>query len=141
MAITQSVCNSFRGEVLRGIHNFEASGDAFKIALYTSAADLGASTVAYTTSGEVSGPGYAPGGSVLAGQIVTVAGAVSYVDFNDAVWTLSTITARGALIYNSSKANRAVAVIDFVTDRSSSTSSFTVSFPSPSATEAIIRIS
>lgn len=141
MAISQAVCNSFRGELLQGVHNFSAAADVFKIALYTSAASLGATTTAYTTSGEVAGPGYVAGGSTLTGQSVVVSGTIAYIDFNDVVWTLSTITARGALIYNSSKSNRAVAVIDFVTDRSSSTSSFTVSFPSPSTTEAIIRIS
>ena len=141
MAISQAVCNSFRGEVLQGIHSFGAAADVFKIALYTSAANIGATTTAYTTAGEVAGPGYVAGGSVLTGQSLTVSGATAYVDFNDVVWTLSTITARGALIYNSSKANRSVAVIDFGSDRSSSTSSFTVSFPSPSVTEAIIRIS
>lgn len=141
MAISQAICDSFKKEMLDGIHNFATAGDTFKIALYTTSANLGSTTTAYTATGEASGTGYTAGGSSLTGQVTAQSTSTSYVDFADISWAASTITARGALIYNSSKANRAVIVLDFGSDKSSSASTFTVIFPTADATNAIIRIS
>lgn len=142
MAITQAVCNSFKKELLDGIHNFNSSGgDTFKIALYTSSATLGSTTTAYSATNEVAGAGYVAGGNTLAGQSTTQSTGTSYVDFTDSSWAASTITARGALIYNSTDSDKAVIVLDFGSDKSSSASTFTVIFPSADATNAIIRIS
>lgn len=141
MAIAQAVCNSFRLEVLQGFHNFAPGGHAFKIALYTSAANLGAATDNYTgTTGQVSGPGYSAGGLQLTNQNTYVSGATAFVDFNDVSWSSATFTARGALIYNSTSGNKAVIVLDFGIDRSASNGIFQIRFPTPSATEAIIRL-
>jgi len=136
MAINQTQCTSFKLELLQAIHDFTT--DTFKIALYTSAATLGASTTAYAATNEVVGTGYTAGGLVLTGTSVLASGTTAYVDFADAVWTAS-ITARGALIYNSSKANRAVAVLDFGADKTS-TNTFTVQMPPNTASDALIRI-
>lgn len=141
MAITQAVCNSFRLEVLQGFHNFAPGGHAFKIALYTSAANLGATTDNYTgTTGQVSGPGYGAGGLQLTNQNTYVSGGTAFVDFNDVSWSSATFTARGALIYNSTSGNKAVIVLDFGVDRSASNGIFQIRFPTPSTTEAIIRL-
>jgi len=136
MAINQTQCTSFKLELLQAIHDFTT--DTFKIALYTSAATLGASTTVYAATNEVVGTGYTAGGLVLTGTSVLASGTTAYVDFNDAVWTAA-ITARGALIYNSSKANRSVAVLDFGADKTS-TSTFTVQMPPNTASDALIRI-
>lgn len=142
MAISQAVCNSFKKELLDGIHNFNSSGgDTFKIALYTSSATLDATTTAYSATNEASGTGYVAGGNTLTGQSTTQSTSTSYVDFSDSSWAGSTITARGALIYNSTDSNKAVIVLDFGSDKSSSASTFTVIFPSADATNAIIRVS
>ena len=138
MAITTGMCTSFKEEILKAIHDF--TSDTFKIALYTNSASLGASTTAYTTSNETSGTGYSAGGATLTTVSPTTSGGVAYVDFNDVSFTSSTITARGALIYNSSKANRAVAVYDFGADQSSSSSTFTIQFPAALSSSAILRI-
>lgn len=140
MAITQGFTNSFKGELLGGTHNFAAAGNTFKLALYTSSATLDATTTAYSATNEVAGAGYVAGGATLAGQAVASSGATSYVDFTDATWAASTITARGALLYNSTSANKAVAVFDFGSDKSSSASTFTVQFPAATVDSAIIRI-
>lgn len=141
MAILQGLCTSFKTELLTGTHDFTAStGDTFKIALYTSSATLGPSTTAYTTTGEVSGTGYSAGGATLSQVTPTSSGTTALVDFADVTWSTATITARGALIYNSSKSNRAVMVLFFGTDRSTTAADFTVTMPSPTATEALIRI-
>jgi hypothetical protein len=140
MPITQALCNSFKAELLGGVHNFNV--DAIKMALYTSSATLGASTTAYTPINEVSSSGtnYAAGGQPMAGPVVSLDGTTAIVDFADVVWDNVTITARGALIYNSSKANRAVAVLDFGADKTSTDGDFAVLLPTASATTAIIRI-
>ena len=121
MAISQAVCTSFKQELLVGTHNFTASsGDTFKIALYTSSASLGASTTAFTTSNEVSDSGsYSSGGGTLTSVTPTTSGTTAICDFADISFTSATITARGALIYNSSQSNKAVAVLDFGGDKTS----------------------
>ena len=138
MAITQAMCSSFKQQILLGEHDLDT--DVIKIALYTSAATLDASTTAYTTSNEVVGVGFTAGGNTLAGATVSLTGTTAFVDFTDTTWTTATITARGALIYNSSKSNKAVAVLDFGTDKTSTAGSFTVQFPTNDASSAIVRI-
>jgi hypothetical protein len=142
MAITQALCTSFKTELLQGIHNFTAStGDVFKLALYTSAATLGATTTAYSSSNEVANSGsYTAGGGTLTNVTPISSGTTAFTDFADLSFTSATITARGALIYNSTDANRAVAVLDFGGDKISTTGTFTVVFPTADATNAIIRI-
>jgi hypothetical protein len=138
MAITQTTCTSFKVELLTGTHDF--SSDTFKIALYTGAATLGADTTAYSVSNEVSASGYAAGGNTLTVSTApTSSSTTAYVSFANTSWS-SAFTARGALIYNSSKSNKAVAVLDFGADKTSS-GTFTVTFPTADATSAIIRIS
>ena len=141
MAITQALCNSFKPEMLTGTHNFTAStGDVFKIALYTSAATLDASTTVYSATNETTGTGYTAGGNTLTSVTPVLSGSVAICDFVDSTWSTATITARGALIYNSSKSNKAVMVLDFGSDKSSSAGNFTVVFPTPDASNAILRI-
>lgn len=141
MAITQTVCRSFKVELLSGTHDFNS--DTFKLALYTSSATLNAATSGYTASGEVaSGSGYTAGGKDLTvSQTPTSGSEIAYISFSDISWASSTITARGALVYNSSKSNKAVAVLDFGSDKSSSSSTFTVTFPASNQNSAIVRIS
>jgi anaerobic selenocysteine-containing dehydrogenase len=138
MAITSGICISFKKEILLGEHDLDT--DALKLALYTSAASLSDGTTAYTTSQEVVGTGYSAGGVTLTGVDVTVDSSVAVVSITDAVVTAATITARGALIYNSTNANKAVAVFDFGADKSSSNGDFTIQFPAAAAATAIIRI-
>jgi hypothetical protein len=138
MAITQAMCSSFKQQILLGEHDLDT--DVIKLALYTSAADLGAATTAYTTSGEVVGAGYTAGGNTLAGATVSLSGTTAYVDFSDTTWTTATITARGALIYNSSKSDKAIAVLDFGADKTSTAGSFTVQFPANDSSSAVVRI-
>ena len=141
MAITQAMCTSFKVELLQGVHNFTAStGDTFKIALYTSSATLGASTTAYTVSNEVSGTGYTAGGNTLTNVTPTSSGTTAFTDFADTTWSTATITARGALIYNSTESNKAVAVLDFGSDKTSTAGAFTIVFPTADASNAIIRV-
>lgn len=123
--ITQSIATSYKSELLSGVHT---STDTYKIALYTSAATLGASTTAYSATNEVVGTGYTAGGNTLVGFSVTTIGTEAILDFTtDPVWSTATITARGALIYNSSKSNKAVAVFDFGSDITSTNGDFTTS--------------
>lgn len=138
MAITQALCTSFKTEILGGTHDLDT--DVLKIALYTSSATLDATTTEYSTTNEVSGTGYTAGGETLSGANITSSGTTAFVDFSDVTWTSSTITARGALIYNSSKSNKAVAVLNFGSDKSSSNGNFVISFPTADASNAIIRI-
>ena len=138
MAISQAMCSSFKEELLKGEHDFDV--DTFKIALYTSSATLSAATTVYSTSNEVSGTGYTAGGNTLAGTTVSLSGTTAFVDFSDTSCTTSTITARGALVYNASKSNKAVAVLDFGTDKSSTSGTFTIQFPANTSTDALIRI-
>lgn len=145
MAITQTLTTSFKKELLEGNHDFTA--DTIKIALYDSTATLGASTTVYSDgdTGQVAnGNGYDTGGKELTKVSPTSSGTTAFIDFSDITWASSTFTARGALIYNastkSSIANRAIAVLDFGSDKTSSNSTFTVAFPAGDSTNAIVRI-
>lgn len=138
MAITQAMCTSAKVDFLGGVIDLDT--DVMKIALYTSAATLDATTTAYTTSNEVVGTGYTAGGNTLTGATISSSGTTAFVDFADTTWTTATITARGALIYDSSQSNKAVAVLDFGADKTSTAGDFTVVFPVNDATNAIIRI-
>ena len=141
MAITSAICTSFKQELLVGTHNFTAStGDTFKLALYTSSATLGASTTAFTTTGEATGTNYTSGGNALTNVTPTTSGTTAIVDFADLTFGTATITARGCLIYDSTQSNKAVAAIDFGGDKTSTAGNFTIVFPSPTATGAIIRL-
>jgi hypothetical protein len=140
MAITQTMCTSFKKEILEATHNFSASGGhTFKIALYTSSATIGASTTAFTTAGEASGTAYVSGGFTLTNTGVSSGGTTGFSDFGDAYWNSSSITARGALIYNSSQSNKAVCVLNFGADITSNPD-FRIRFPVNDAETAVIRI-
>ena len=136
------MCTSFKKELLDALHNFQLSGgDTFKIALYDNNASFTAATTAYTTSDEVTGTGYVAGGNTLTRIDPTSSGTTAFTDFADTTWSSSTITARGALIYNDTAAgNPAVVVLDFGADKTSTNGDFTVVFPTADATNAIIRI-
>lgn len=137
MAITAAICTSYKSEVLAGTHT---SAHTYKIALYTSAATLDATTTAYTATGEASGTGYTAGGQALTGFTIGSSGTTAWIDFTtDPSWATATITARGALIYNSSASNKAVCVLDFGSDISSTGGTFAVTFPAPAAGTALIR--
>lgn len=140
MAITQAMCDSFKVQLLNGQQNFLSQ--TYKIALYTSSATLSNATTAYTSSGEVAnGAGYTTGGNTLSVSVnPTSTGNVAYLSFANSSWTSATITAAGALIYNSSASNSAVASLSFGGDKTSTSGTFTVIFPTPDATSAIIRI-
>ena len=141
MAISSAICTSFKQEILVGTHNFTAtSGDTFKIALYTSSASLGAGTTAYSTSNEISGTGYTAAGAALTSVTPTTSGTTAFCDFADVSFTSASFTANGALIYNSSQSNKAVAVIAFGGDKTVSSGTFTIQFPTADASNAIIRI-
>ena len=155
MAITPAISTSFKQELLQGIHNFTSgsgggtttttgSGNTFKTALYTSSATMSASTTAYSSTNEISGTGYTAGGAALTNVTPTTSSTTALTDFADLTWSSSTITARGALIYNSStaagSANRAVLVLDFGADKTSTSGDFTIQFPTADASNAIIRI-
>ena len=142
MAITQAVCTSFKQELLVEGHNFTNGQDTFKIALYTSSASLDASTTAFTTSNEVSDSGsYSSGGGSLTSVTPTTSGTTAICDFADISFTSTTFSARGALIYNSSNSNKAIAVLDFGSDKVSTNGTFTISFPAAAAATAIITLS
>ena len=141
MAISTSMCTSFKSELMSALHDFDnPGGNTFKIALYTSSATLGASTTAYSATNEVSGTGYSAGGETLTSVSPTTSGTTAYVDFADVTWANSTITANGALIYNANSSNAAVVTLAFGSDKSSSNGDFTIVFPTANATDAIIRI-
>tara|TARA_Y100000004_G_scaffold58938_1_gene65563 strand:- start:3346 stop:3777 length:432 start_codon:yes stop_codon:yes gene_type:complete len=142
MAITQAVCNSFKKEILEGIHDLENGGDVFKLALYTSQASLAATTTSYTTGNEVSASGQytAKGGTLQSQQTSLATGGVAIVDFADLSFTGVTLTARGALIYNSTEANKAVCVLDFGADKTATSGTFTIQFPNFTSSAAILRI-
>ena len=135
--INQTLCTSFKAEILQGVHDLMT--DVLKLALYQATADLGAATTAYTTTGEASGGGYVAGGEVVTNVSVGVEGTTAVVDFDDVVWASGGFTTRGALLYNTSKANRAVAVLDFGADKTP-TGAFTVTLPPATAAAALIRI-
>jgi len=141
MAITQAMCTSFKKELLEGVHNFKNSGGGtFKLALFTSSATLGASTTAYATTNEVSGTGYSAGGGTLTRVDPTSSGTTALTDFADLTFSTATITANGALIYNSSASDKAVIVLAFGGDKTSTAGDFTIQFPAADASNAIIRI-
>jgi len=144
MAITQAICNSFKKELLEGDHDFDSGGDVFKLALYTSAATLNSSTTVYTSTNEISGTGtYSAGGGTLVNSGTQEVGGVAFCDFGDLSFTGVTLTARGALIYNTSAtvANAAVAVLDFSSDKTATDGTFTIVFPADTSAAAILRIS
>jgi hypothetical protein len=148
MAITQAMATSFKVDLLNGIHAFgttvtrgSTNADTFYIALYTSSATLNDTTTAYTVTNEVSGTGYSAGGnSLTVSQTPTSTSTTAWLDFADSTWSSSTITAAGALIYNSTNSNKAVAVLDFGGDKTSTNGDFTIVFPTADSTSAIIRI-
>ena len=150
MAIAQAMCTSFKKELLEGVHNFKNSGgDTFKLALYaegsggksSTTATLGATTTAFTTTGEVATSGsYSTGGGSLTRVDPTTSGTTAFTDFADLSFTTATITAMGALIYNSSDSNAAVCVLDFTSNKTSTSGTFTIQFPTADANNAIIRI-
>lgn len=154
MAIAQAMCNSFKKELLEGVHNFKNSGgDDFKLALFaegsggksSTTATLGFGTTAFTTTGEVATSGsYSTGGGALTRVDPSVATSTStataFTDFADLSFTTATITAMGALIYNSSDSNKAVCVLDFTSNKTSTSGTFTIQFPTADASNAIIRI-
>ena len=144
MAITQALPNSFKKQLLDGDQDFSsAGGDKFKLALYVSTATLGAATTSYTTSGEVSssGTGYTTGGKALVNSGTSVVSTTAFTDFADLSFQNVTLTARGALIYNTSFSNAAVAVLNFGTDKTATSGTFTIQFPAFTSSAAIIRIS
>ncbi len=157
MAITQAMCTSFKAELMLAVHDFRlTSGDTFKLALYTSAASIDANTTAYTASSEVTGTNYTAGGDTLVNLGVvasntSASAGTGFTDFTDLTFANATITARGALIYNTTPSangtanttltNAAVAVLDFGSDKTSTAGDFTIIFPTASNTTAIIRIS
>ena len=141
MAITQAVANSFKTQVLTATHNFPATtGNTFKIALYTNSATLSKSTTAYTTSNEVSGTGYTAAGNTLTSVTPALSSDTAVCDFADTSWTSATITARGALIYNDTQSDKAVVVLDFGGDKTSTAGTFTIQFPAADASNAILRL-
>ena len=143
MAITQAMCTSFKKELLEGTHNFKNSGGStFKLALFTSSATLGAATTAYATTNEVSSSGtsYTAGGNALTRVDPSTSGTTALTDFADLTFSTATITANGALIYNSSASDKAVIVLAFGGDKTSTAGDFTIQFPTADASNAIIRI-
>ena len=145
MAITQAICNSFKKQLLEGDANFSnSSGDVFKIALYTSSATLNSATTSFTTGNQVANSGqYTSGGGKLTGNNTSIASGVAIVDFADRSFTGVTLTARGALIYNTSSTatNAAVAALDFGADKTATSGTFTIQFPAFTTAAAILRIS
>ena len=142
MAISSTLTTSFKKELLEAKHNFLASGgNSFKLALYTSSATLGATTTAFTTTGQASGTNYTSGGSALTNINPTSSGTTGFTDFADLTFGTATITARGCMIYNDTAAgDPSVATIDFGGDKTSTAGDFTIVFPAAAASTAIIRI-
>jgi hypothetical protein len=148
MAISQAMATSFKVDILNGVHAFgttvtrgSTAADTFKIALYTSSASLDATTTDYSVTNEISGTGYTAGGNTLSvSQVPTSTSTTAWLDFADTTWTSATITANGALIYNSSQSDKAVAVLAFGGDKTSTNGDFTIVFPTADSSNAIIRI-
>jgi len=134
--ITQTACTVFKVNLLNGAENFTTG--TYKMALYTALADINASTLAYTTSNEISGTGYTPGGKTLTNIVPTSSNNVAYISFDTLIWNPASFTARGALIYNSAT-SAAVAVLDFGSDKTA-TNTFTVTFPAATSSSAVIRL-
>ena len=137
--IVQTQTTSFKAELYEGIHDL--IDDTIKIALFNANADLSASTTAYSTNQEVTGTGYTAGGNTLTGATVRSSGTTAYVSFDNTTWSSASFTCRGALIYNSSKANRSVAILNFGSDKIVANGTLTIEFPSNDVTSAIIRSS
>ena len=140
MAIRSAICRSFKQEILVEGHNLTNGADSIKLALYTSSATLGAGTTAFVTTGQASGTNYTSGGSALTNVTPSTSGTTAIVDFADLTFSTATITARGCLLYNTTNSNKAICAIDFGSDKTSTAGDFTVVFPSPTATGAIIRL-
>ena len=142
MAITQAVPNTFKQQLLQGGHNFTAAtGNVFKLALYTSAATLSSATTIYTSTNEVANTGqYVTGGGVLTNVSPLVSSGVAFIDFADISFTGVTLTAAGALIYNTSATNKAVAVLSFGGDKTATSGVFTIQFPAATTSAAILTI-
>ena len=141
MTISSAICNSFKQEILVGTHNFTASsGNAFKLALYTSSASLGAGTTIYGTGNEISGTGYTAGGKALTSVTPALDGSTACCDFADISFTSASFTANGCLIYNDTQSDKACAVVAFGGDKTVSSGTFTIQFPAADASNAIIRI-
>jgi hypothetical protein len=138
MAISQALCTSFKSDLLGGVHDLDTH--VLKMALFTSSATLDATTTAYSTTNEVTGTGYSAGGETIANVSISTDGTTAYIDCDDVTWSSATITANGALIYNSSASNKAIAVLAFGGDKTSTNGDFTVQMPAPGASTAIIRI-
>ena len=139
MAITQAMCTQFKKDVMLGLHDLDS--DTIKIALYTSSATLSAATDTYTTSNEVAnGGGYTTGGVTLANASVITNSTSGCFDSDDPEWTSATFTARGALIYNDTDGDRAIAVLDFGGDFTVAGGTFKIVFPAQTASNAIVRI-
>ena len=145
MAITQAICNSFKKQLLEADMNFkQTGGDKFKLALYSSTATLNSATTAFTTSSEVGNSGqYTSGGGLLVNLGTSITAGVARVDFADRSFTGVTLTARGAMIYNTSSdtTNASVCILDFGADKTATSGTFTIQFPAPTSTAAILRIS
>jgi len=148
MSILQTATTSFKVELLQAVHNFgPTSPNTFKLALYTAAADIGYTTTVYTTTNEVTGAGYTAGGNTLVISTSPTSGnntaniPTAYISFNNSSWTNATFTARAALVYNSSQGNKAVAILDFGSDKTVNNDTFQIIFPTPDANSAIVRIS
>ena len=149
MAIAQAMCTAFKQELMLGTHNFATNGNAFKLALYaessggksSTTATLGATTTPFTTTGEVASSGtYATGGGTLTKVAPTTSGTTALTDFADLSFTTATITAMGALIYNSSESNKSVLVLNFGGDKTCTNGTFTIQFPTADASNAILRL-
>ena len=141
MAISQAMCTSFKKALLDAEMDFSSNtGQAYKIALYTSSATLDATTTAYATTNEVSGTNYTAGGNTLTLVAAATSGTTAFIDFADTTWANATITARGALIYTTANSNAAIAVLDFGADKSSTAGDFKIIFPTADASNAIIRL-
>ena len=144
MTISSAVCNSFKQEILVGTHNFTASsGNAFKLAMYTSSASLGAGTTAYSASNEISntsGSAYSAGGKTIVSVTPALDGSTACCDFADISFTSASFTANGCLIYNDTQADKAVCVVAFGSDKTVSSGTFTIQFPAADASNAIVRI-
>jgi hypothetical protein len=143
MAITQAICNSFKGELFEAVHNFSnPGGDTFYLALYTSSATIDATNTTYTTAGEVTSAGsnYPAGGGLLVSAGVAVSGSTALLDFADLTFPNATLTCRGCMIYNSTDANKSVAVFDFGSDKTSTDGDFTIIFPPATSATAVIRL-
>jgi len=140
MATTSAITTSFKQQLLVGTHNFTNAANSFKLALYTSSATLGATTTVYVTTGQATGTNYTAGGSALTNVTPFATGTTAVCDFSDLTFSTATITARSCLIYNDTQGDKAVCAVDFGGNKTSTAGDFTVVFPAPTATGAIIRL-